>query len=192
MWVTKLLISPVKFRIFCPRKSKFGPKMAFLFIFGQALPAHLVGGCGARAVSRKTPNYSIYTFYTQGLSFSGSKIRSVNSGNSLQRGATSMSDGIFDKILGSQASSILEKERHTPMAVARKSSHKVVRHPTGDLQQQKRYRHPNEVSHILHILKIDRNRTSKSQVIVTSFPPNFLSAMELPLLGGGQQCEKVK
>ena len=24
-------------------------------ILGQALPAHLVGGCGARAVSRKTP-----------------------------------------------------------------------------------------------------------------------------------------
>ena len=57
MWVTKLLISPVKIRIFCPKKSKFGPKMAFLFILGQALPAHLVGGCGARAVSRKTPIY---------------------------------------------------------------------------------------------------------------------------------------
>ena len=57
MWVTKLLISPVKLRIFCPKKSKFGPKMAFLFILGQALPAHLVGGCGARAVSRKTPIY---------------------------------------------------------------------------------------------------------------------------------------
>ena len=42
MWVTKLLISPVKIRIFCPKKSKFGPKMAFLFILGQALPAHLV------------------------------------------------------------------------------------------------------------------------------------------------------
>ena len=40
--------------IFCPKKSKFGPKMAFLFILGQALPAHLVG---ARAVSRKTPIY---------------------------------------------------------------------------------------------------------------------------------------
>ena len=40
-----------------PKKSKFGPKMAFLFILGQALPAHLVGGCGARAVSRKTPIY---------------------------------------------------------------------------------------------------------------------------------------
>ena len=31
--------------------------MAILFILGQALPAHLVGGCGARAVSRKTPIY---------------------------------------------------------------------------------------------------------------------------------------
>ena len=59
LWVTKLLISPVKIRIFCPKKSKFGPKMAFLFFLGQALPAHLVGGCGARAVSRKTPIYFI-------------------------------------------------------------------------------------------------------------------------------------
>ena len=57
MWVTKLLISSVKIRIFCPKKSKFGPKMAFLFNSAQALPAHLVGGCGARAVSRKTPIY---------------------------------------------------------------------------------------------------------------------------------------
>ena len=63
MWVTKLLISPVKIRIFCPKKSKFGPKMAFLSFFGQALPAHLVGGCGARAVSRKTPIYFIYIPY---------------------------------------------------------------------------------------------------------------------------------
>ena len=61
MWVTKLLISPVKIRIFCPKKSKFGPKMAFLFFLGQALPAHLVGGCGARAVSRKTPIYFIHS-----------------------------------------------------------------------------------------------------------------------------------
>ena len=60
MWVTKLLISPVKIRIFCP-------KLAFLFILGQALPAHMVGvgvgglfgGCGARAASRKTPIYFI-------------------------------------------------------------------------------------------------------------------------------------
>ena len=33
--------------------------MAFLFILGQALPAHLVGGCGARAVSLKTSIYFI-------------------------------------------------------------------------------------------------------------------------------------
>ena len=33
--------------------------MAFLFILGQALPAHLAGACGARAVSRKTPIYFI-------------------------------------------------------------------------------------------------------------------------------------
>ena len=63
MWVTKLLISPVKIRIFCPKKSKFGPKMAFLFILGQALPAHLVGGCGARAVSRMTPIYFIQVHF---------------------------------------------------------------------------------------------------------------------------------
>ena len=44
---------------FLPKKSKFGPKMAFLFNLGQALLAHLVGGCGARAVSRKTPIYFI-------------------------------------------------------------------------------------------------------------------------------------
>ena len=60
MWVTKLMISQVKKRIFCPKTTKFGPKMAFLFFLGQALPAPLVGGCGARAVSRKTPIYFIY------------------------------------------------------------------------------------------------------------------------------------
>ena len=65
MWVTKLLISPVKIRIVCPKKSKFGPKTAFLFILGQALPAHLIDGCGARAVSRKKPIYLI--FYFSGL-----------------------------------------------------------------------------------------------------------------------------
>ena len=67
MWVTKLLISPVKIRIFCPRMTKFGPKLAFLFILGQALPAHLVGGCGAQAVSRKTPIYFMYLDEKQGF-----------------------------------------------------------------------------------------------------------------------------
>ena len=42
MWVPKLLLSLVKIRTFCPETTKFGPKLAFLVIVGQALPAHLV------------------------------------------------------------------------------------------------------------------------------------------------------
>ena len=37
MWVTKLLISPVKKRIFCPKTTKFGQKLAFLVNLGQAM-----------------------------------------------------------------------------------------------------------------------------------------------------------
>ena len=54
MWVTKLLIFPVEIRIFCPKTTKFGPKLAFLVNFGQAMQAYSmpccesVGGCGAR------------------------------------------------------------------------------------------------------------------------------------------------
>ena len=68
MWVTKLLIFPVEIRIFCPKTTKFGPKLAFLVNLGQAMQAYSmpccgsVGGCGARAVSRKTPIYFIYYF----------------------------------------------------------------------------------------------------------------------------------
>ena len=63
MWVTKLLIFPVEIRIFCPKSTKFGPKLAFLINLGQAMQAYSmpccesVGGCGARAVSRKSPIY---------------------------------------------------------------------------------------------------------------------------------------
>merc|ERR1712004_255550 len=65
MWVTKLLLSPVKIRIFCPKPTKFDLKLAFLFILGQALPAHLVPcwwvGCwlwGAGCISQDT--YLLY------------------------------------------------------------------------------------------------------------------------------------
>ena len=65
MWVTKLLIFPVEIRIFCPKTTKFGPKLAFLVNLGQAMQAYSVpcwwvGGCGVRAVSRKTPIYFIF------------------------------------------------------------------------------------------------------------------------------------
>merc|ERR1712013_900428 len=42
MWVTKLLISPVKKRIFCPKTTKFDPKLAFLVNLGQAMQAYSV------------------------------------------------------------------------------------------------------------------------------------------------------
>ena len=38
--VTKLLISPVKIMIFCPKKSKFGPKMAFFSLWAR--PCQLI------------------------------------------------------------------------------------------------------------------------------------------------------
>ena len=60
MWVTKLMISQLKKRIFWPKTTKFGPNLAFLVDMGQADSAPddgSVGGCGARAVSRKTPIY---------------------------------------------------------------------------------------------------------------------------------------
>ena len=66
MWVTKLLISPVKKRIFCPKTTKFGPKLALLVNLGQAMQAFSmpccgsVGGCGAWTVSRKTPLYFMF------------------------------------------------------------------------------------------------------------------------------------
>ena len=42
MWVTKLMISQVKKRIFCPKTTQFGPKLAFLSIAGS-FGALLVG-----------------------------------------------------------------------------------------------------------------------------------------------------
>merc|ERR1712013_609995 len=57
--------SSSKKRIFCPKTTKFGPKLAFLVDLGQAKQAFSVlccgsvSGCGARAVSRKTPIYFI-------------------------------------------------------------------------------------------------------------------------------------
>ena len=65
VWVPKLLLSPIKIWIICPKTTKFGPKLAFLVNLGQAMQAYSmpccgsVGGCGARAVSRKTPIYFI-------------------------------------------------------------------------------------------------------------------------------------
>ena len=72
MWVTKLLISPVKKRIFCRKTTKFNLKLAFLSIaglFGALLVGWLV--VEARAASRKTPIYFI--IYTRSLLLAKSK-----------------------------------------------------------------------------------------------------------------------
>ena len=42
MWVTKLTISQVKKRIFYPKTTKFGPKLALLVNLGQAMQVYLV------------------------------------------------------------------------------------------------------------------------------------------------------
>ena len=67
MWVTKHLISPVKKKGFLPKNDQIWPKIGIFGHFG-ARPCWfiwcpvggLVGGCGARAVSRKTPIYFIF------------------------------------------------------------------------------------------------------------------------------------
>ena len=65
MWVTKLLISPVKKRIFCPKRPNLAQNWHFWSIWARPCRLILcpvggsVGGCGARAVSRKTPIYFI-------------------------------------------------------------------------------------------------------------------------------------
>ena len=61
MWVPKLLLSPVKIRIFCPKR----PKLAFWSSWARPRwliwcpVGGLVEGFAARAVSRKTPIYFI-------------------------------------------------------------------------------------------------------------------------------------
>ena len=68
MWVPKLLLSPVKISIFCPKTTKFGPKLFFWSFWARPCRliwcpvGGLVGGYGARAVSRKPPIYFISLF----------------------------------------------------------------------------------------------------------------------------------
>ena len=73
MWVTKLLISPGKIRIFCPKELNLTHNWHFCLLLAHLVPCWwVVGGGGARAVSRKTPIYfiflpSIANFYRQSV-----------------------------------------------------------------------------------------------------------------------------
>ena len=65
MWVTKLLISPVKKGFFAQKQPNLAQNWHFWSIWARPRRLILcpvggsVGGCGARAVSRKTPIYFI-------------------------------------------------------------------------------------------------------------------------------------
>ena len=65
MWETKLLISPVKIRIFAKVWPNFAQNWHFCSFWARPCwliwcpVGGLVGGCGARAVSRKTPIFFI-------------------------------------------------------------------------------------------------------------------------------------
>ena len=64
MWVTKLLISPVK-KDFLPKNDPILPKIGiFVHCWLIWCPVDwLAVGCGARAVSRKTPIYFSIDYY---------------------------------------------------------------------------------------------------------------------------------
>ena len=72
MWVTKLLIFPVEIRIFCPKTTKFGPKLAFLVNLGQAMqaysmPSWWVGWWFSRAGCISQDTYLLYVFKLWGI-----------------------------------------------------------------------------------------------------------------------------
>ena len=72
MWVTKFQLSPVKIRIFSPKRSNWAKNWHFGH-FGPGLAGSfggLVSGWGARAVSRETPIYFISIFFQMILSAS--------------------------------------------------------------------------------------------------------------------------
>ena len=64
IWVTKLLISPVKKRIFCPKTTKFGPKLAFLVNY---VPCWWVGWWLWRAGCISQDTYLLYKLEIGGL-----------------------------------------------------------------------------------------------------------------------------
>ena len=63
MWVTKLMISPVKKGLFAQKRPNLAQNWHFWSIWARVCiwwpVGGSVGGCGARAVSRKTPIYFI-------------------------------------------------------------------------------------------------------------------------------------
>ena len=67
MWVPKLLLTPVKLGFLAQKWPNLAQNMLSWAHIGLAgsFGALLIGGCGARAVSRKTPIYFINIYKDQ-------------------------------------------------------------------------------------------------------------------------------
>ena len=74
MLVPKLLLTPIKIRIFGPKTAKFGPKYAFLVISGQILPffAHFVQ-CWPKNNVNKVPRWVFRYVGNKTFDFSSKK-----------------------------------------------------------------------------------------------------------------------
>ena len=74
MLVPKLLLTPIKIRIFGPKTAKFGPKSAFLVILGQILPffAHIVQ-CWPKNNVNKVPRWVFRYVGNKTFDFSSKK-----------------------------------------------------------------------------------------------------------------------
>ena len=58
MWLPKLLLTPIKIRIFGPKTAKFGRKSAFLVILGQILPfLHILSNARPKNNVNKMPRW---------------------------------------------------------------------------------------------------------------------------------------
>ena len=74
MLVPKLLLTPIKIRIFCPKTAKFGPKYAFLVILGQILPfLHFLSRARPKNNASKVPCCFFHYVGNKAFDFSSKK-----------------------------------------------------------------------------------------------------------------------
>merc|ERR1712107_34011 len=74
MLVPKLLLTPIKIRIFGPKTAKFGPKSAFLVIFGQILPfLHILSNARPKNNVNKVPMWVFRYVGNKTFDFSSKK-----------------------------------------------------------------------------------------------------------------------
>ena len=74
MLVPKLLLTPIKIRIFGPKTAKFGPKYAFLVILGQILPfLHILSNAQPKNNVNKVPRWVFRYVGNKSFDFSSKK-----------------------------------------------------------------------------------------------------------------------